>query len=198
MDSQDKKGPVAQRAKRGFQVSWVQMDGLVLQGIKEVLVSQGMEEDQGYLDLLESKVFLVQGVILVMMEIWEIQGLLEIQVSQVHQVFKGQKVNLDSLTVNLVHQVLKDCQERMDAALLEGVQEILVTQDPQGGQDSLDHQATQGIKEDQEDQVTLGHVAHKGAQVFQVLQEIMEVSDHQAHPAHMGLKDPLDHQVSMD
>lgn len=37
--------------------------------------------------------------------------------------------------------------------LSEEVQEILVTQDHQEVRDSLDHQATQEIQEDQEDQV---------------------------------------------
>lgn len=174
------------------------MDGLVRLGLKAAPVLQAGQQYQDLLDTLESKVSLVQEDILDSVEIREIQGLGDIRVSQGCRDFLGPRVSQDSLMDNLVYLDLKDCQGRMDQVHPEGVQEIQVTQDPGEGQDSLDNWAFLGNQEDEENQVSLGLVAHQVVQVFQVFQVIMEVWDHQAHLAHMALQGPLGNQAWMD
>lgn len=173
-------------------------DGLVCQGLKAVLELQAGQEGQGLLGTLESKASLVQGDILDIVEIWEIQGLGDNRVSQGCQDFLEPKVSQDSLLDSLVHLDPKDCQVTMDRVHPEGVQEIQGTQDPGEGLDSRGNQALSGNQEDKEDQAPQGLWAHQVAQVFQVFQVIMVFLDNQAPLAHMGLQGPLDHRVWMD
>ncbi|GLD58535.1 collagen alpha-6(IV) chain-like protein [Lates japonicus] len=180
----------AQMAQEEYQVTQGLMDGLVHQGLRATLVLQAGQGYQELLGPLESKVSLVQGDILGIVEIREIQGLQDIGV---YQGYKDFRVSRDYLLDNLVHLDPKDPKGRVYPV---GAQEIQVTRDSGGRQDSLGNQAFLGNQEHQEDKACQGLVANQAFLVFRVFQVIMEVWDHMAHVAHMDLQVPLDHHRS--
>ncbi|PWA25190.1 hypothetical protein CCH79_00005266 [Gambusia affinis] len=145
-----------------------------------------VEKDyQDSLDFKGLKDSQVQGGILGILEIREIQGHQDKLVSLVSQdflVIKG------SLMRYLAQKDSKDYLGRLGPVEVQGIQ---VTQDPGEGKGNLDVQGLLGKPEDKEGQALLGPEVHQGVKALEVLQVPLE---HQATP----LLDLVDKMVYLE